>query len=1371
MSSYVQATVFGGGQPFSITLSDGSVLSFTLSGSSPGTTTLKAVASPAWSGAATGNSALLNIPGTPILYTAAGGTVNLVLSNVQVTPPTGVVSTGQFKLVVADAESTNNGESLQFVTNGGPWTLVDQVPPTTGSTYPTVTGTGTSTFNVAGVAGTVGAYIMGSLSPTQVNVQLVAGGLQGVMFAIQYSTITANKTISGTRANPADQFTYSVTATSNGNILSTATTTGAASSGFASAVATLSSSVGTTVKEAMAAGSISNLSQYTSNLNCINSAAGSPTVTPANQPITSYNFGSTAYGDSIACTFTNTAKPATVALKKITVGAIGGPFTFAVANLAAAPAAITTTTANTATPAAPVASTVTAFNTAVTFTETPATNFTATAASCTDANSAVTGNPASFGALIGNVLTVPPANVVAAAQITCTITNTLNVNAATVTLQKTTLGSAGGPFTFTVTNLASTPAGITTASTGTPYPATTTPILVTTIGAPVTINETVATNFTITSASCVDTNAAASGNPAGSFGTLATTVLTIPATNIRAKAQITCTFTNIVNPAIPLVAVQKITTALPGGPFSFTGTNLAGTIPNISTITAGTAAPPVPNYISVTSILNPVTLTEAANTNFNLTTGTCTDTNAGTSGNPASFGSIAGSVITIPALNLKPFAKILCTYTNAPKPATFALQKITAGSFGGPFTFTSTNLASTPGAITTVAAATATPAAPTAIQVTAANTQVQITETANTSFNATSATCSDANSGFTGNPASFGSLVGTVLTVPAVNVLPASQITCTFTNTPIAATVAVRKTTTGAFGGPFNFAVSNLTSAPTAITTTTAGTPTPAAPIATTVSVLNSVVQVSENTNGSFNITSASCTDANSAVTGNPASFGGLIGQLLTIPAANVLPAAQITCTFTNAAKPTTFALKKTTLGSFGGPFTFTATNLASAPPNITTATVGTATPAAPSSIQVSAANTPVQITEGANASFTATTATCSDANAVVTGNPASFGALSGNVVTVPAANVLPAAQITCTITNTAIPATVTIRKTTTGAPGGPFNFTVVNLASTPAAISTTTAGTPAPLAPTAIPVSALNTVVQVSEVVNTYFTITSANCTDANSVVTGNSGTFGTLAGQQLTIAAANVLPAAQITCTFTNAGVAPKIRLQKALAASGRIAAADQFRLAVTGTGAPAAVNTTGAGAAITSAAISFTATANTAYSLTETMAAGSTSLLTGYAQTVVCTNNNATGTNVSGLSNIPINFTIQAADDISCIITNNGTPTPLLTIIKSAAPIGPFSLNQVVTYTYVISNTGNVPLNNVQISDMHGTPAVLVPLGTAASGITNETLTIPGPLGIAASPDATPNNGIWSTLAPGATVTFTWPHPVTQAEMDHG
>ena len=117
-----------------------------------------------------------------------------------------------------------------------------------------------------------------------------------------------------------------------------------------------------------------------------------------------------------------------------------------------------------------------------------------------------------------------------------------------------------------------------------------------------------------------------------------------------------------------------------------------------------------------------------------------------------------------------------------------------------------------------------------------------------------------------------------------------------------------------------------------------------------------------------------------------------------------------------------------------------------------------------------------------------------------------------------------------------------------------------------------------------------------------------------------------------------------------------------------------------------------------------------------------------------------------------------------------------TPSLTIGKTFVLVdkpggtaAKADVTEVITYSYVITNNGNVPINNVSVKDLHGTPGVLVSLG--AGGITSESLTTPGPLGAGASSNTTANDGIWDILAPGASVTYTWTHPTTQAEIDHG
>ena len=115
------------------------------------------------------------------------------------------------------------------------------------------------------------------------------------------------------------------------------------------------------------------------------------------------------------------------------------------------------------------------------------------------------------------------------------------------------------------------------------------------------------------------------------------------------------------------------------------------------------------------------------------------------------------------------------------------------------------------------------------------------------------------------------------------------------------------------------------------------------------------------------------------------------------------------------------------------------------------------------------------------------------------------------------------------------------------------------------------------------------------------------------------------------------------------------------------------------------------------------------------------------------------------------------------------------PQLSIAKTFALVkgggnlvaGKAELGDTVNYTYVSCNTGNVKMTNVSVLDTHA--GVVVPVG--GTGITGETLTTNGPLGAAASSDATANTGIWDSLAAGGCVTFTWAHVVTQAEVNAG
>jgi hypothetical protein len=115
------------------------------------------------------------------------------------------------------------------------------------------------------------------------------------------------------------------------------------------------------------------------------------------------------------------------------------------------------------------------------------------------------------------------------------------------------------------------------------------------------------------------------------------------------------------------------------------------------------------------------------------------------------------------------------------------------------------------------------------------------------------------------------------------------------------------------------------------------------------------------------------------------------------------------------------------------------------------------------------------------------------------------------------------------------------------------------------------------------------------------------------------------------------------------------------------------------------------------------------------------------------------------------------------------------PKLSILKTHAfttdtgTLASADVGDVIKYTYTITNTGNVTINNASISDNHeGTVLSGQPLGEAMAALAD------GPMASAlpavVSSDAVANNGVWSVLRPGATITFTYNHTVTQTEFNN-
>lgn len=243
----------------------------------------------------------------------------------------------------------------------------------------------------------------------------------------------------------------------------------------------------------------------------------------------------------------------------------------------------------------------------------------------------------------------------------------------------------------------------------------------------------------------------------------------------------------VIQYAMPTLTLTKISNGNVGG-FTFAGDN-GWTSQTITTTTSGAGVAGAKQVLSTVSSSTAITETPA--TGFVLASATCT--NMGSGGAAV----LVGNTLTLNAAATGQGNNVTCTFTNTKTP-TFKLQKTTSGGFGGPFTFSQANLVSTPSSISTTAAATATPAAPTAINVSSIGSDITVTEASTAGFFFVSATCTDTNSTITNNTGSFGTVIGTQLTVPAAKVIAGADFVCIFSNTKGAPQLTILKSSSTA---------------------------------------------------------------------------------------------------------------------------------------------------------------------------------------------------------------------------------------------------------------------------------------------------------------------------------------------------------------------------------------------------------------------------------------------------------------------------------------------------------------------------------------------------------------------------------------------
>jgi uncharacterized repeat protein (TIGR01451 family) len=335
-----------GSTPLTFTLPDGSTMTFTVDVSNVGTSTgLKGVQAPSWTGSQfSGSTGYYTIykPNTAALYTNTGSVANnttVTLRDIHLFGPSGTESTNAFEMVLADGESTNSNEYLDFgvVSGGSAFKLVEWLgasasdnlaygaPGASGipSTPASACSGMVDCIRLVGKSGTANAAVFSTTrtgSPFTVMGQVHTNGssLQGFAFGVRWGGVRLRKALPSGRLDGSDQFTYRVINVKGQEIINTSTT-GSASGNYAyiSGQATMPGNV-ITLKEEMAAGSKSTLQQYDRSIACTNGNPGSATVLPSGtfDPASPPTIDLQQLGDRVDCTLTNIPRIADLKLVK-----------------------------------------------------------------------------------------------------------------------------------------------------------------------------------------------------------------------------------------------------------------------------------------------------------------------------------------------------------------------------------------------------------------------------------------------------------------------------------------------------------------------------------------------------------------------------------------------------------------------------------------------------------------------------------------------------------------------------------------------------------------------------------------------------------------------------------------------------------------------------------------------------------------------------------------------------------------------------------------------------------------------------------------------------------------------------------------------
>jgi GEVED domain/Domain of unknown function DUF11 len=453
-------------------------------------------------------------------------------------------------------------------------------------------------------------------------------------------------------------------------------------------------------------------------------------------------------------------------------------------------------------------------------------------------------------------------------------------------LRKTTLGGAGGPFGFALTNTVQTTGTVTTTATNTPTSVdgdtASTATVAYSIVSPttdVTINEnSLPAGWSLTGATCVNAAIATVGSLSGS-------TYTITGAEIAASTSFTCTFTNT------RLARLTLTKLAVGGGATFPFTVTGGLTP--ASFNLNPNPPSTPSVSQVFTNVVPgtnIVITENAPStpNWVLAAINCTDASGAAVGSTVTTNITNGPATKGTAtVNLVPGADLNCTFVNTRNVDIAIVKNAVGGDTAVNYTITNSG----GGTI-------ATPSLTTVGGTGVANAGVTVPNTGNVTFNViesvpagyqlTNISCSASSGTLTVNSTNLAA--GTVnLTATA-----GTQAACTYTNVR-RPTITIRKLSVG---GTQNFGFGTGINGLPAILNldTTLSNPQSSAPF-TVVNITQSA-SLTEAVPAGWTLNGWQCTDplANIVASGTTPT--------LTIPATVIDDGNNLVCTFTNSKQP-----------------------------------------------------------------------------------------------------------------------------------------------------------------------------------------------------------------------------------------------------------------------------------------------------------------------------------------------------------------------------------------------------------------------------------------------------------------------------------